>query len=87
MKIFCTAGFEKIFKRLSKKNAYRDLEKEIVEYFFAKKRLSGSGGYRTYFYIMVKDDSLYLMFLHPKTGPDGSPKISLTKLKHNFLKI
>lgn len=43
MKIFCTAGFEKIFKRLSKKNAYRDLEKEIVEYFFAKK-IDFSGG-------------------------------------------
>jgi hypothetical protein len=96
MKIFCTAEFEKIFKRLSKKNAYRDLEKEIVEYFFAenidfsggrrlgghaenpyiKKRLGGSGGYRTYFYIIVKDNSLYLMFLHPKTGPDGSTNIT-----------
>ncbi|WP_138476996.1 hypothetical protein [Dyadobacter bucti] len=96
MKIFCTAEFEKIFKRLSKKNAYRDLEKEIVEYFFAenidfsgsrrlgghaenpyiKKRLGGSGGYRAYFYIIVKDNSLYLMFLHPKTGPDGSTNIT-----------
>ncbi|TLV03427.1 hypothetical protein [Dyadobacter luticola] len=96
MKIFCTVEFEKIFKRLAKKNAYRDLEKEIIDYFFAehidlaggkrigghpenpyiKKRLSGSGGYRTYFYIIVKEDNLYLMFLHPKTGPDGSPNIT-----------
>jgi hypothetical protein len=96
MKIFCTAEFEKIFKRLCKRKAYRDLEKEIIEYFFAekidfsggkrlgghaenpyiKKRLGGSGGYRTYFYVIVKEDNLYLMFLHPKTGPDGSPNIT-----------
>ncbi|WP_439557583.1 hypothetical protein [Dyadobacter sp.] len=96
MRIFCTAEFEKIFKKLSKKNAYSDLEKEIVDYFFAeeidfssgrrlgghagntyiKKRLGGSGGYRAYFYIIVKDESLYLMFLHPKTGPEGSPNIT-----------
>ena len=96
MRIFCTVEFEKIFKKLSKKNAYRDLEKEIVDYFFAekidfsggkrlgghaenpyiKKRLGGSGGYRTYFYVIVKDDNIYLMFLHPKTGPDGSPNIT-----------
>lgn len=96
MKIFCTAEFEKIFKKLSRKNAYRDLEREIIEYFFAekidfsggrrlgghaenpyiKKRLGGSGGYRTYFYVVVKQDNLYLMFLHPKTGPDGSPNIT-----------
>ncbi|WP_031527390.1 hypothetical protein [Dyadobacter crusticola] len=96
MKVFCTTAFEKIFKKLIKKNAYRDLEKEIIEYFFAekidlsagrrlggnaenlyiKKRLGGSGGYRTYFYVVIKDDNLYLMFLHPKTGPDGSPNIT-----------
>lgn len=96
MKIFCTAEFEKIFKKLSRKNAYRDLEREIIDYFFVekidfsggrrlgghaenpyiKKRLGGSGGYRTYFYVIVKDNNLYLMFLHPKTGPDGSPNIT-----------
>jgi hypothetical protein len=96
MKIFCTTEFEKIFRKLSRKNAYRDLEKEVVEHFFAeridlsggrrlgghgenpyiKKRLGGSGGYRTYFYIIVKEGNLYLMFLHPKTGPDGSPNIT-----------
>jgi hypothetical protein len=37
MKIFCTSEFEKIFKKLSKKNAYRDLEKEIIEFFSQKK--------------------------------------------------
>lgn len=96
MKIFCTAEFEKIFKKLSRKNAYRDLEREIIDYFFVekidfsggrrlgghaenpyiKKRLGGSGGYRTYFYVIVKDNNLYLIFLHPKTGPDGSPNIT-----------
>jgi hypothetical protein len=26
--------------------------------------------------VIVKEDNLYLMFLHPKTGPDGSPNIT-----------
>jgi hypothetical protein len=43
---------------------------------YIKKRLGGSGGYRTYFYVVVKENNLYLMFLHPKTGPDGSPNIT-----------
>jgi hypothetical protein len=40
-----------------------------------KKRIEGSGGYRAYYLIIVKHDCLYLMFVHPKTGPDGASNI------------
>ncbi len=43
---------------------------------YIKKRLGGSGGYRVYYLLIIKDDNLYLMFVHPKTGPKGSPNIS-----------
>ena len=42
---------------------------------YIKKRLEGSSGYRLYFLILVKNDNLYLMFVHPKTGPDGADNI------------
>jgi hypothetical protein len=38
---------------------------------YIKKRLKGSGGYRFYFLVIVKDNNLYLMFVHPKTGSFG----------------
>lgn len=43
---------------------------------YIKKRLSGSGGFRFYFLLIIKNDKLYLMFVHPKTGPSGSPNIT-----------
>ncbi|WP_297097523.1 hypothetical protein [uncultured Draconibacterium sp.] len=43
---------------------------------YIKKRLRGSGGYRFYFLILIKEENLYLMFLHPKTGPYGAPNIN-----------
>jgi len=42
---------------------------------YIKKRLEGSGGFRLYFLIIIKNDSLYLMFVHPKTGPGGAENI------------
>ena len=42
---------------------------------YIKKRLEGGGGYRLYFLILVKNDSLYLMFVHPKTGSSGADNI------------
>ena len=33
---------------------------------YIKKRLDGSGGFRLYFLILIKNDNLYLMFVHPK---------------------
>ena len=43
---------------------------------YIKKRLNGSGGFRIYFLLVVKDDIIYLMFLHPKTGSLGYENIS-----------
>jgi hypothetical protein len=43
---------------------------------YIKKRLRGSGGYRIYFLILIKKKNVYLMFLHPKTGPDGADNIT-----------
>ena len=42
---------------------------------YIKKRLEGSGGYRVYYYIITAKGNVYLMFVHPKTGPDGSENI------------
>ena len=43
---------------------------------YIKKRLNGSGGFRLYYYILIKNDCLYLMFVHPKKGVYGSPNIT-----------
>jgi hypothetical protein len=43
---------------------------------YLKKRLRGSGGYRIYFLILIKDENAYLMFVHPKTGPYGADNIN-----------
>lgn len=43
---------------------------------YIKKRLRGSGGYRVYFLILIKKENIYLMFIHPKTGPDGAENIT-----------
>ena len=43
---------------------------------FIKKRLLGSGGYRFYYLLIIRNDDLYLMFVHPKTGPFGSENIT-----------
>jgi hypothetical protein len=43
---------------------------------YIKKRLKGSGGFRLYFLLIIKDENLYLMFLHPKTGSLGNDNIT-----------
>lgn len=43
---------------------------------YIKKRLRGSGGFRCYFLLIIKNESLYLMFVHPKTGSKGSENIT-----------
>jgi hypothetical protein len=43
---------------------------------YIKKRLEGSGGFRVYFLIKIVDKNLYLMFVHPKTGSEGSDNIT-----------
>ncbi|NLA24716.1 MAG: hypothetical protein GX879_07095 [Bacteroidales bacterium] len=43
---------------------------------YIKKRLGGRGGFRVYFLLMIKNNALYLMFVHPKTGSQGSDNIT-----------
>jgi hypothetical protein len=43
---------------------------------YIKKRLNGSGGFRCYFLLIIKNDCLYLMFVHPKTGSLGYDNIT-----------
>ena len=43
---------------------------------YIKKRLGGRGGFRFYFLLIIKNDSLYLLFVHPKTGSLGSENIT-----------
>ena len=42
---------------------------------YIKKRLEGSGGYRVYYLLISAKGDVYLIFVHPKTGPYGSKNI------------
>lgn len=42
---------------------------------YIKKRVKGSGGWRFYYLAVIKDNRIYLMFFHPKTGSEGSDNI------------
>jgi hypothetical protein len=64
--------FEKEIHQLT--NGIRLNNSEEIPYI--KKRLNGSGGFRIYFFIIIKEDKLYLMFLHPKTGSMGYENIN-----------
>jgi hypothetical protein len=43
---------------------------------FIKKRIKGRGGYRFYFLLIIKDEKLYLLFVHPKSGSLGFENIA-----------
>lgn len=43
---------------------------------FIKKRIEGRGGFRFYFIILIKEDSLYLSYVHPKSGSLGIDNIN-----------
>ena len=43
---------------------------------YIKKRIRGSGGFRCYFLLIIKNESLYLMFVHPKTGSKGTENMT-----------
>ena len=97
MDIFCIEEFKSAVESLKKHKPYRELEKDVINYFFdktsteissatllnnntttpyLKKRLNGSGGFRSYYLLLIKDDKVYLMFIHPKSGPQGSSNIT-----------
>lgn len=42
---------------------------------YIKTRLNGSGGFRVYYLLVIKNEKIYLMFVHPKTGPYGASNI------------
>lgn len=54
---------------------------------YIKKRLNGRGGFRCYFLLVIKDDSLYLMFVHPKTGANGSENITDESKAYLYKKV
>ena len=54
---------------------------------YIKKRLGGRGGYRAYFLLIVKDERLYLMFVHPKTGSMGSDNINDESKAYLYKKV
>lgn len=43
---------------------------------YIKKRLQGAGGYRLYYLVIIANKAVYLMFVHPKTGSEGSDNIT-----------
>jgi hypothetical protein len=54
---------------------------------YIKKRLAGRGGFRFYFLLVIKNDSLYLMFVHPKTGSLGSENITDESKAYLYKKV
>lgn len=54
---------------------------------YIKKRLSGRGGFRVYFLLIMKNENLYLMFLHPKTGSMGSENINDESKAYLYKKV
>lgn len=54
---------------------------------YIKKRLRGSGGYRFYFLLLIKEEIVYLMFFHPKVGPAGAENINDESKSHLYKKV
>jgi hypothetical protein len=54
---------------------------------YIKKRLNGSGGFRFYYLLIIKDEKLYLMFVHPKTGALGSENITDESKAYLYKKV
>lgn len=54
---------------------------------FIKHRLGGSGGFRVYYILLLKDDCVYLAFVHPKTGSKGAENISVKSISNLQKKV
>ena len=54
---------------------------------YIKKRLKGSGGFRCYFLLVLKNEDVYLMFVHPKTGSMGSSNINDESKAYLYKKV
>lgn len=54
---------------------------------YIKKRISGSGGYRLYYLLILKDGDAYMLFIHPKTGKHGSSNVTDEAKKDLYKKV
>ena len=54
---------------------------------YIKKRINGKGGFRFYFLLIIKDENLFLMFVHPKTGSLGYENITDESKAYLYKKI
>ena len=54
---------------------------------YIKKRINGRGGFRFYYLLIIKDENLYLMFVHPKTGNMGAENITDESKAYLYKKI
>lgn len=54
---------------------------------YIKKRINGSGGFRFYYLLIIKNERLYLMFVHPKTGAFGSENITDESKAYLYKKV
>jgi hypothetical protein len=48
---------------------------------FIRNRILGSSGYRCYHYLLIKDNKVYLTYIHPKTGVRGVSNTEKSKNK------
>lgn len=53
---------------------------------FIRKRINSdgigkSGGYKLYFWIIIQDENIYLLFIHPKSGRRSGTNITVQKQK------
>lgn len=49
---------------------------------FLKKRIPNARGYRVYFLVIVKDEKVYISYVHPKTGPMKATNVTAEHKKH-----
>lgn len=49
-------------------------------YPFVKKRVEGSGGYRIYFYLFIKDSQFVLSAIHPKTSAYSKSTLTVKEI-------
>lgn len=54
---------------------------------YIKKRIRGRGGFRFYFLLIIREKSLYLMFVHPKSGSKGAENITDDSKAYLYKKV
>lgn len=54
---------------------------------YIKKRIKGRGGFRFYYLLIIKNNRLYLMYVHPKTGPNASSNIDDKSKTYLYKKV